>query len=36
MIYGERTGRNAVIISANGEVERLKQIPYMNGSFNEA
>lgn len=36
MIYGERTNRSAVIISSNGEVERLKRIPFMNGSFNEA
>jgi hypothetical protein len=35
MIYGERTSRNAVIISPNDEVEHLKRVPYMNGSFNE-
>lgn len=36
MIYGERTTRNAVIVSSNGEVERLKRVPFMSGSFNEA
>ena len=36
MIYGERTSRNAVIVSSSGEVEHLKRVPYMNGSFNEA
>lgn len=36
MIYGERTNRNAIIISPNGEVEHLKRVPYMNGSYNEA
>lgn len=36
MIYGERTGRNAVMLSSNGEVEHLKRVPYMNGTFNEA
>ena len=36
MFYGERAKRNALIISSNGEVERLGRIPYMSGSFNEA
>ncbi len=36
MIYGERTARNAVIVSSNGETERLKRVPFMNGSFDEA
>lgn len=36
MIYSERTTRNAMVISSNGEVERLKRVPFMNGNFNEA
>jgi hypothetical protein len=36
MIYGERCSRTALFVGQNGEAEKLKRIPFMSASFNEA
>ena len=36
MIYAERANRSALIINSEGRAERLKRVPFMDGSFNEA
>ena len=35
MIYSERMNRNAVFVSSDQQVEHLRRIPFMHGTFNE-
>ncbi len=36
MIYGERTNRVAFRVSADGQAEKMRRVPFMEGQFDEA